>query len=275
VPEFALSILSFEQALASCVKVVALDAPMDYSDCISLAEKLSETDQFLWEGGIRNVGRRDGAGTILLNAYETMGELPDYYFQAIGSGTGAIATYESALRISGKRETRPRLFVSQNLPFAPVYHAWKRRVSYLPQIEVDAAKRKIDKMYAKVLSNRQPLYEVPGGIVDALKESGGTVIGVSNDQAISAAALFKSVENVKIEPAAAVAFASLLLAISKRMVPRDASVLLNITGGVHVASVNAREGVRKFPDLRANRAMGTQQIVDRISTLCMQEKMTA
>ncbi len=47
---------------------------------------------------------------------ETIGQLPDYYFQAIGSGAGAIAAWEAATRLVEDGRfgcTVPSLMLSQ------------------------------------------------------------------------------------------------------------------------------------------------------------------
>jgi len=46
-----------------------------------------------------NVARRDGMGTVMLEAAVTIGRAPDHYFQAVGSGTGGIAAWEASLRL--------------------------------------------------------------------------------------------------------------------------------------------------------------------------------
>lgn len=51
------------------------------------------------EGGVGNVGRRDGLGTIIYSATKAIGRLPDCYFQAVGSETGAVAVNEAARRL--------------------------------------------------------------------------------------------------------------------------------------------------------------------------------
>ncbi len=75
---------------------------------------------FFAEGGAKNVARRDGMATTMLSAATTIGEIPDYYFQAVGSGTGAIAAWEANMRLIGDGrfgETVMKLMVSQNHPF--------------------------------------------------------------------------------------------------------------------------------------------------------------
>jgi len=66
-------------------------------------------------------------GTTVLSAVTTIGKIPDFYFQAIGSGTGAIAAWEANLRfLEDKRygSTKMKLMLSQNAPFLPIKEAW-------------------------------------------------------------------------------------------------------------------------------------------------------
>ncbi len=101
IPEAGLPNLRFPEPIDPCVKVVSLTGFADYSDAIALTERVSRLDGFFSGGGVKNVARRDGLGTTVLDAAETIGQIPDYYFQAIGSGAGAIAAYESAKRLVG------------------------------------------------------------------------------------------------------------------------------------------------------------------------------
>jgi cysteate synthase len=63
------------------VHVVALEGA-EYDDAIAFARQLESSEGFIWEGGVRNVARRDGLGLVMLSAAEAMGRLPNYYFQA-------------------------------------------------------------------------------------------------------------------------------------------------------------------------------------------------
>jgi len=101
----------------------------DYADAIDVAERIARVSGMPFEGGVRNVAKRDGLGVVLQEAVSTIGRLPDAYFQAVGSGAGAIATWEMSERFlkDGRfGERLPRLHLAQNLPFAPMVHAWKR-----------------------------------------------------------------------------------------------------------------------------------------------------
>ena len=71
----------------------------DYFDAINLSNMVLASDKFLAEGGAKNIARRDGMGTTVLSATTHIGRIPDFYFQAVGSGTGAIAAWEANLRL--------------------------------------------------------------------------------------------------------------------------------------------------------------------------------
>jgi cysteate synthase len=233
VPEWSLSMLWRGIESNDCVKVVALGDNSDYADAISLAEKISGMNGFVSEGGARNVARRDGLGTTVLSCAAEARRIPDEYFQAVGSGTGAIAAWEASVRLS-QNKVWPggpmRLHVAQNLPFAPIYESWTRRSRQLVSVNSPFAGSS-EWPYAAVLSNRNPPYGVAGGLYDALVDTNGHVYGITNEEAISAAKLFEEAEVIDIDPAAAVAVACLVKCVANRIVQSDAYIMLNVTGG--------------------------------------------
>ncbi len=229
-PEDNLNALWFDEPLDDCVKLVAAAAGGDYFDAIHIGNEVVADPMFFAEGGAKNVARRDGMGTTTLSAATTIGRIPDYYFQAVGSGTGAIAAWEANMRLIGDGrfgENKMCLVVSQNAPFLPMYEAWEcDSRAMLPYDDVQA-RLDAEEIDAKVLSNRRPPWGIAGGLYDALKDTNGEVMAVTNDELRAAAQLFEKTDGVDIHPAAAVAVASLI----KRGVERDATVMLNITGG--------------------------------------------
>jgi cysteate synthase len=70
-----------------------------------------------------------------------------------------------------------------------------------------------------------------GGLYDALKDTGGEIFAVTNEEALNASLLFSETEGNDIEPAAAVAVASLIQAVNSGEINKDATIMLNITGG--------------------------------------------
>jgi cysteate synthase len=233
-PEDTIDAMWFDEPVNECVRLIVTRSGSDYFDAIHLAALASQIDTFFPEGGAKNVARRDGMATTVLSAATAIGRIPDYYFQAVGSGTGAIAAWEANLRLieDGRYGNhRMKLIVSQNCPFVPMFDAWKANSRSLLPLEDDTARRQVMEIDAKVLSNRRPPYSIPGGLFDALKDSGGDMVKVTNVEARAASALFRDTEGVSIHPAAAVAVASLVRAAREKTIPIDACIMLNITGG--------------------------------------------
>ena len=234
VPQDNIKALWFEKPLNPCVKLFTTASGSDYFDAIQLSNYVCELPGFLAEGGAKNIARRDGMSTTMMSAVTTIGRIPDFYFQAVGSGTGAIAAWEANLRFleDGRfGQNKARLFVSQNKPFVPMYDAWKQDSRALLPYDADQARRDAAEICAPVLSNRKPPYALAGGLYDALKDTNGDILAVSNDEAQAAKALFQETEDRDIYSAAAVALASLVQAINNKEVNADDVVMLNITGG--------------------------------------------
>ncbi len=234
VPEDNLNALWFEHPINECVKLVCSRKGSDYFDAIHLSNIVAATEGFIAEGGAKNVARRDGMGTTTLSAVTTIGRIPDYYFQAIGSGTGAIAAWEANLRLieDGRFGShKMKLMVSQNLPFKPIYDAWKADSRAMLPLDDHHARTQVEEIVAKVLSNRKPPYPIAGGLYDAMKDSGGDVLLATNEEAAIAGQLFLEKEGNDIHPASAVATATLIQSVKDGTVKKDDLIMLNITGG--------------------------------------------
>ncbi len=234
IPEDNLDALWFEKPLNPCVKVIATKSGSDYFDAINLGNIACEVEDFFAEGGAKNIARRDGMATTMLSATTFIGRIPDYYFQAVGSGTGAIAAWEANLRfIEDGRfgDHKAKIYVSQNRPFVPMYDAWKQDSREMLPYDNDQARLDANSVIAKVLTNRKPPYSIAGGLYDAMKDSDGDFFAVTNEEAEQAGLLFEELEGIDINPAAAVATASLIQAINNNQVEKDAVIMLNITGG--------------------------------------------
>ncbi len=234
VPEDNLDALWFDEPINDNVKLVAARSGGDYFDAIHLSNIAVELDQFIPEGGAKNVARRSGMGTTVLSAATTIGKIPDYYFQAVGSGTGAIAAWEANLRLieDGRYGNKKmKLMVSQNKPFTPIHDAWQVRSRPMLPLDDELARKQVEEIDAKVLSNRKPPYSIAGGLYDALVDTEGEVLLASNEEAKAAAKLFKDTEGIDIHPAAAIATATLIEGAKANNIDKDAIIMLNITGG--------------------------------------------
>lgn len=207
----------------------------DYYDAISLANQFSRVEGYRSEGGFRNVARRDSVGTILLDAVRLLGHLPDHYFQALGSGPGAIAAYEAAERliVDGRfGKNPPKIHGSQNYPYVPMVEAWERHSRTIDErFQNESAKQMIDQTSAHVLTNRFPAYSLTGGMYDILQATDGEMYSVTNEEIQQAQTLFEKLEGISIVPEAGVTVASLQQALCKETISPQDTILVNITGG--------------------------------------------
>lgn len=233
VPADNLSAMWFEKPINPCVKLICCEKGGDYFDAIHLSDLALKSPMFYAEGGAKNVARRDGMATTVLSAVTTIGRIPDYYFQAVGSGTGAIAAWEANMRLiedGSYGNNVMKLMVSQNAPFVPMFDAWRVDSRAMLPYDADRARRDVEIIDAKVLSNRKPPYGIKGGLYDALKATDGEILVATNAQARKAAKLFQQLEGIDIHPAAAVATATLIKAVQDGKIDPEATVMLNITG---------------------------------------------
>ena len=261
--------LWFRTPLKNCVKLICTPKGSDYFDAITLGDKLCKNPRYLAEGGAKNVARRDGMGTTVLSAVECIGRIPDAYFQAVGSGTGAIAAWENAMRLAEDGrfgENHMKIFACQNAPFTLMYDSWKADSRELVPLTPEESRRNSEVILAKVLSNRKPPYSLAGGLYDTLKASGGDMFKITNDEIVYWMLQFFQLEGVDIFPAAAAAVVSLVKALEEGKVSANDTVMLNITGG---GMLNAtRKGFTlKEPDLVLSPDLPAEEIIMAVDKL--------
>lgn len=269
IPEDNISDLWFRKPLKNCVKIVATPHGTDYFDAITLGDKLCSDPLFMAEGGAKNVARRDGMGTTLLSAVETIGRIPDAYFQAVGSGTGAIAAWENAQRLEedgrfGKNNMR--VYACQNTPYTIMYDSWKAHSKDLLPINAEQSRRKAEVILAKVLANRKPPYSLDGGLFDVLEASGGDMFKLSNDEIVYWMLQFYNTEGCDIFPAAACALGGLKHAINEGKVNKEEIIMLNITGGGMLNSTKNGFSMRKS-DLVLDPDLPEEDIIAAVNSL--------
>ncbi|MDK2973730.1 MAG: cysteate synthase [Methanofollis sp.] len=226
----------------------------DYSDAIAAANELCTSPGLVPEGGAKNVARRDGMGTVMLDAAVAIGRMPEHYVQAVGSGTGGIAAWEASMRLIGDGRyggVLPRLHLAQNAPFVPMVGAWQAgRREIVPEIDMPDAGASIAAVYSDVLTNRNPPYGVRGGVFDALSATRGAMYAVKNREAREAGKQFAEAEEIDPDPAAAVAVAALARAVETGAIDPDAAVLLNVTGGGYLRAAEDHDQIVVEPALR-------------------------
>ena len=269
VPADNLHDLWFHKRLHRCVKLVAAPHGCDYYDAITLGEKLATDPRFFLEGGAKNVARRAGMGTTLLSCVEKTGRSPDAYFQAVGSGTGAIAAWENAGRLAADGrfgENKMRVYVAQNAPFTLIHDSWKAHSRALAELDPAEGRRQAEVILAKVLSNRKPPYGIAGGLFDVLEASGGDTFTCTNDDIMYWLLQFRNLEGYDLLPAPCAAVAALAQAVADGHVGKDECIMLNCTGGGFLASM-AQGYQFKEPDLILDPSLPAEEVVAAVSSL--------
>ena len=269
VPQDCLHDLWFSRKLDKCVKLLAVPHGCDYYDAIALGEKLAEDPRFFLEGGAKNVARRDGMGTTILSCVEKMGRIPDAYFQAVGSGTGAIAAWENAGRLAADGrfgENNMRVYVAQNEPFTLMYDSWKVHSRALVDLRPEDGRRQAEMILAKVLSNRKPPYSLAGGLYDVLEASHGDVYLANNEDIMYWLLQFRNLEGYELLPAANVAVAALAKAVQEGAVKKDEYIMLNCTGGGSLMAMS-KGFVFKAPDLVLSPDTPAEEVIRQVKAL--------
>jgi cysteate synthase len=266
VPDSAVRQMWTTTPVHPAVRLAVVTGGADYADAIEIGGRICALDGYHPEGGVRNAARRDGLGTVLLAAVEALGRLPRHYVQAVGSGTGGIAVWEMARRLAGDSRfdgAAMRLHLVQNSPYAPMHDAWRTGSRALAPQDPNASRGKVSMLHATMLGNRAPPYAITGGVFDALQDTAGDIYAVDNAEALAAGRLFEEIEGCDLDPAAEVALAGLIQAVVHNAIPRDESVLLNLTGGGK--SAVQREGKARTvePNLRIDpTAADTNELAD-------------
>ena len=269
VPQDNLHDLWFHKKLHRCVKLVAVPHGCDYYDAIALGEKLAKNPRYFLEGGAKNVARRDGMGTTVLSFVEKVGRIPDAYFQAVGSGTGAIAAWENAERLAADGrfgENKMRVYVAQNKPFTLIHDSWKAQSRELVAMDPEVGRRGAEVILAKVLANRKPPYSLAGGLFDVLRASGGDTFACTNDDIVYWLLQYRNLEGYDLLPAPCAAVAALAQAVREGLVDKNDCIMLNCTGGGSLASM-AKGFVLKEPDLVLDPSLPAEEIIVAVDRL--------
>ena len=234
----------------------------DYYDAKTVAKGIAkDLPGWQMEGSVHNVARRDGIGSLLLDAAFTMDRMPEHYFQGIGGGPGPIGVHEMAERLitSGQFEGPvPRQHLSQNIEHCPIHNAWQAQRDHL--LPDDFPSEEVT-VYSDYLLNKGPAYGQVGGVHDILKASNGQTYTVKESDAKKAKALFESIEEIDIMTPGAVALASLQQALASGEVDSSSCTVLNISGGgvERLRQEQSTEVVE--PWLRVNKADGASMIL--------------
>ena len=239
----------------------------DYYDAKTVAKGIpAQQPGWQMEGSVHNVARRDGIGSLMLDAAFTLGRLPEHYFQGIGGGPGPIGIHEMADRLikAGLFEgPAPRQHVSQNLEHHPIHNAWQAGRDHL--IPEDYPDKEVE-VYSDYLLNKGPAYGQVGAVHDILKASNGQTYIVERAAAERARTTIETIEGIDIMTPGAVAAASLLQALESGEVDKDDCVLLNISGGGIKRLKQDMQTRTVKPWIRVKKSSAVQDILEKLAT---------
>ena len=250
---------------AESVRVVVVEDG-DYYDAKTVAKGIgAQLPGWQMEGSVHNVARRDGIGSLMIDAAYTIGRLPDHYFQGIGGGPGPIGIHEMAERLIDEglfKGPAPRQHVSQNIEHHPIHNAWQAGRDHL--VDEDFPPHDVE-VYSDYLMNKGPAYGQVGAVYDILKASKGQTYVVRREDAVDARELIQSIEGIDVMTSSAVAAASLLQAVESGEVGKDDCILLNISGGGTQRLKQDMETRSVEPWLRVKKATGVDAILEKLA----------
>ena len=269
VAEQHLSRIWFPEGYSSPEAIIVGLRNADYGDATALSSEVASHIGFEVEGGMKNISRRDGIGTVMVDATWQIGSLPDHYIQSIGGGIGAVACWEAVGRLlaSGSFGNKiPRFHLGQNSGYKPVHLAWIAGRRELVPEDFPQNPDKIE-VYTDILVNRKPTYSAIGGIYDSLRGTKGMTYSIAENEAEKVKTLFEKNEGIDIMRPAAVGVATLLNAIEEGNIhPRD-TILLNISGGGEKRLAREKRLVPKKPQMLIDKTEAPNKIATMMKEL--------
>ncbi len=179
------------------------------------------------ERGFFNPGRREGLKVTWLETCEQVEGPIDWYVQAVSSAMGVYGVYKGAKELSAVRpgSSVPRLLCVQQESCAPMVRAWEEGSDHI------APHHRIAKPdgIAEAILRGDPTKAYPP-VREIVKESGGDMVSVSEQEIRAARRLVEDEEGLSPCFAASAAVAGLVKRVRSGHMPRGHVVVVNLTG---------------------------------------------
>lgn len=166
----------------------------------------------------QNPYRIEGGKTMAYEMFEQLGQVPDVIVIPCGNGGCLAATWKGFKELAalGKIDKLPKMVAVQIAEAAPIKTAFEQGKPYVILDEIE------DSIAEGIIALES--YNSPQA-VQALQESGGKVIEVTDDEVVKALKNIIETENIVPEPTSAAAFAALA-----KLEDADALVVVVDTG---------------------------------------------
>jgi threonine synthase len=208
------------QAFMYGSKVVAIEGNFD--DALRLVREIGETEPIAIVNSI-NPFRLEGQKTAAFEIIEVLGDAPDLHVIPVGNA-GNISAYwmgYSEFHAAGRAKTRPRMLGFQAAGSAPIYH---NKVVEKPETVATAIRIGNPASWDKATA--------------AMRDSGGMVDIVTDEEILSAQSWLAAHEGIFVEPASAASIAGLLKAVDpargsealRKQISEGARIVCTVTG---------------------------------------------
>ncbi len=195
-----------------------------FEDAFHIALKVSRERGYLLNGGILNPTRLEGKKSIAYEIYEQLNRsVPDWYVQAVGVGTAAIATWKGFKELVeiGWTDLIPRIGAVQAegcAPMAKAFETGSREIAPVEKPTTIASSIAVTKPLGWPLLRK------------AIRETGGTVKAVSDHEILKAERELATLEGVWAEPAASAPLALIKRGLNEGLIDKDETVVLMVSG---------------------------------------------
>ncbi|HXY52602.1 MAG TPA: threonine synthase [Terriglobales bacterium] len=193
-----------------------------YDDAFRLSHKACERWNWYNRNCAINPYLVEGKKTVGLEIAEQLGwQVPEWVALSVGDGCTIAGAWKAfrELRVLDLIDRTPRMLGVQAAGAAPVTEAFRTGASLRPVVPDTIA----DSIAVGVPRNWQKA-------LTAVRESGGTMINVTDDEILDAVRYTGMLAGVFAEPAAAASVAGLRRAVSEGIISRHSSAMAIITG---------------------------------------------
>ncbi|RLG05219.1 MAG: threonine synthase [Thaumarchaeota archaeon] len=221
VPSKRIALGKLSQALIHGARVLAVRGGFD--DCLRIVKELSKDERFYLLNSI-NPFRLEGQKTAAYEIYEQLGgSAPDYLLIPIGNAGNIVAYWKGFkdLENLGLIDGLPRFMGAQAAGASPIYKAFiegAEKIKPVENVETVATAIRI----GNPVNWKRALR--------AVRETGGLVEVVTDEEILQAQRVLASREGVFAEPAGAAPIALLFKAVRRGLIDSDSRVVCIATG---------------------------------------------
>ncbi len=218
-------------------QVIKVTASYDQTKAVAAQFAKQQTGSLYLEKGTQSVPTLEAMKTVGFEIAEQLAEklpkegaatpwrTPDWYFQALSGGVGAVGVMKGyrELRRMGLVDSVPKIAGIQSAGCAPMVHAWKNN-----QNVADPVLKPYTKIATLATGNPGRTYTLLRKWM--LEERGGTFESATDEEAFRAMHVLAEMEGMSMEPASAVAFAGLIKMTRAGLIDPDEVIVVNCTG---------------------------------------------